>query len=78
VYSERGGLVVELYGKDKLIGKSLYNSDPYATEGLCCPKFFTRARYKWQGDHFQQEEKEEVLPNPEGHGSIMMTPYHPR
>jgi hypothetical protein len=78
VYSERGELIVELYGKDRLIGKPLYTSDPYATEGICCPKFFTRARYKWQGDHFQQDEKEEVLPNPEAHGSIMMTPYRPR
>ena len=78
VYSERGELVVELYGKDRSIGKPLYKFDPYATEGLCCPKFFTRARYKWQGDRFQQEEKEEVLPNPEGHGSMMMTRYHPR
>lgn len=76
-YAENGGLVIDLYGKDKLIGKNLYESDPFALEGVCCPKLFTRARYRWQGDHFQQEGKEEVLPNPEGHGTPVMTPYRP-
>ena len=76
-YAENGRLVIELYGKDKLIGKNLYESNPFALEGVCCPKLFTRARYRWQGDHFQQEGKEEVLPNPEGHGSLVMTRYHP-
>jgi hypothetical protein len=76
-YAESGQLVVELYGKNKLTGKNLYQSDPFTLEGACCPKFFTRARYRWQDDHFQQEEKEEVLPNPEGHGSLVMARYHP-
>lgn len=76
-YAENGRLVIELYGKDKLIGKNLYESDPFALEGVCCPKLFTRARYRWQGDHFQQEGKEAVLPNPEGHGTPVMTPYRP-
>jgi hypothetical protein len=75
--AENGRLVIELYGKDKLVGKNLYKSDPFALEPACCPKFFTRARYRWQGDHFQQEGKEELLPNPEGHGSLVMTRYHP-
>jgi len=70
-YAENGRLVIELYGKDKLVGKNLYKSDPFALEGACCPKLFTRARYRWQVDYFQQEGKEEVLPNPEGHGSLV-------
>jgi hypothetical protein len=77
IYPEGGRLVVELYGKDKLIGKNLYESDPYAAEGVCCPKFFTRARYSWQAGHFYQEGKEEVLPNPEGDAPLVMTPYKP-
>ncbi len=76
-YAENGKLVVELYGKDKLIGKNLYDSDPFASEGVCCPKFFTRARYRWQGAHFRQEGKAEVLPNPETHGSLIMPNYGP-
>jgi hypothetical protein len=76
-YTENGQLVIELYGKDKLVGKNLYESDPLASVGVCCPKLFTRARYGWQGNRFQQEGKEEVLPNPEGHGTPVMTPYKP-
>lgn len=76
-YAENGRLVIELYGKDKLIGENLYESDPLASGGVCCPKVFTRARYSWQGGHFQQGGKEEVLPNPEGHGTPVMTPYKP-
>lgn len=75
VYVENGRLVIELYGKDKLIGKNLYESDPYEAEGVCCPKFFTRARYTWQDVRFKQEGSEELLPNPEGHGSLVMARY---
>lgn len=73
VYAENGELGIELYGENKLIGKDLYGME----FGVCCPKVFTRARYKWQGKHFQQVEKEETLPNPEGHGSPIMAKYRP-
>lgn len=78
VYSEGGKLIIELYGKDKLIGKDLYQSDPYAAEGVCCPKFLTRALYSWQASHFQQQGKEEVLPNPEESARLLMSPYKPQ
>jgi hypothetical protein len=69
--AENGELIIELYGKDKLIGKDLYGGEG----GACCPKFFTRARYEWLGDHFQQKGTEETLPNPENHGSPVMEAY---
>jgi hypothetical protein len=73
VYADNGQLVVELYGKDKLIGKELYGMKT----GVCCPKVFTRARYEWRGDKFRQKGKEETLPNPEGQGSPVMQSYRP-
>jgi hypothetical protein len=72
VYADRGALVVELYGKDKVIGKNLYEGDPYTAGGACCPKVFTRARYKWRGDNFQQQGEGEVVPNSSGNGSLIM------
>lgn len=71
IYSENGGLVVELYGKDRVIGSDLFRGD----EGLCCPSSFTRARYEWRDNRFQLKGKPEVLPNPNGHGSPIM-PYY--
>ena len=76
-YAENGRLVIELYGKGKLVAKNVFESDPFALEGACCPKLFTRARYAWQGDRFQQEGSEEILPNPESSGSVVMAPYRP-
>jgi hypothetical protein len=32
----------------------------------CCPKHFTRSRYRWAGERFQQTGKQEVFPNPSG------------
>ena len=64
VYVENDELVVERYS-------------PVKSKGDCCPTFFTRARYAWQGKHSKQKGKEEVLPNPEGHASLVMTRYKP-
>jgi hypothetical protein len=72
-YAENGQLVVELYGKDKLIGKKLFGMEM----GVCCPKVFTRARYDWRGNKFRPQGAGETLPNPEGHGSPVMQPYRP-
>ena len=69
VYGEKGELVVELYGKGKVIGTDLYGPDGMSG-GDCCPTHFTRARYKWNGDRFVRRGKLEVLSNPEGHASV--------
>lgn len=71
VYAENGKLVIELYGKDRVIGGELYRED----EGLCCPSVFTRAYYKWTGEKFQQQSKVEVLRNPEGNAIVLMPEF---
>lgn len=55
MYAEKGELVIERYS-------------PLDAKGDCCPTLFTRARYKWHGERFQQDGKEEITANPEGHG----------
>lgn len=74
VYAENGELVMELYGKGKIIGGDLYAEDGM-TGGDCCPTHFTRARYQWQGNRFQQKGKEEILSNPVGGAPVVMPRY---
>lgn len=59
VYADNGQLVIELFGKDRVIGGQLYRGD----EGLCCPSSFTRTRYKRTGKHFEEISRA-VLENP--------------
>ncbi|SRR5258708_3200784 len=61
VYGENGELVVELEGKDKVIGRNLYEDDG-TKNGDCCPTYFTRTRYRWSGKQFQKSARPEVLP----------------
>lgn len=61
VLGENGRLVVELCGKDKIIGRNLYEDDGTHT-GACCPTYFTRTRYKWANNRFRRQGKSEVLP----------------
>lgn len=72
VYADNSELVVELFGKDRVIGEELYRGD----EGLCCPSSFTRTRYKWTGKRFQQIGKE-IFANPRGNASPIMPLYSP-
>jgi hypothetical protein len=72
IYAERGELVIELYGKDRVIGSELYKGD----EGLCCPSSFTRSLYKWNANGFQLAGQES-LPNSRGDASPTMPVYHP-
>ena len=62
VYADDGELVIERYNKNGLVGD-------------CCPNIFTRIRYEWQGNRFQEKGKEETLPNPDGNGSSIMPRY---
>lgn len=61
VYAEAGNLVVELNGKNKVLGTDLYADDGDHT-GVCCALHFTRARYKWRRSRFGLVGKPEVLP----------------
>lgn len=63
IYSEDGELLIELYGVGTVVGRQLESNEDV---GSCCPKHYTRSRYKWNGKSFKQDGKEEVLPNPSG------------
>jgi hypothetical protein len=68
VYAENGELVVELYGIGTIIGKELYGTEDV---GTCCPRHYTRTKYRWIQNYFLQDGKEEVLPNPSGSSAIV-------
>ena len=74
VYAENSELVIELYGKGKVIGGDLYAHDGM-TGGDCCPTHFTLARYQWQNNRFQQKDKEEIRSNPAGGAPVVMPRY---
>jgi hypothetical protein len=69
VYAERGELVVELYGRDTGVGDTANKEQA----GACCPKSFTRTRYRWRGRRFRQQGGREVLPNPWSNAELLMS-----
>lgn len=57
-----GEVVVELFGQDRYILGELETSKITGDEQqLCCPTFFTRTRYKWNGKNFQMQGKRETF-----------------
>jgi len=55
---ENGELVIELYGQDRfLLGATETSKITGDEEQLCCPNFFTRTFYKWNGRNFQMQGK---------------------
>ena len=55
---ENGELVVELYGQDRfLLGGTETGKITGDEEQLCCPTYFTRTHYKWNGKTFQLDKK---------------------
>lgn len=73
VYADNGQLVIELFGKDRVIGRQLYRGE----EGLCCPSSYTKTHYRWTGKRFQQISSE-VLLNPGGGANSVMPKYSPK
>jgi len=69
-----GELLIDLYGKGKMIGRDLY-ADDGMTGGDCCPTHFTRVRYEWREHSFQQKATEEILSNPTGGAPVVMARY---
>ncbi|MEZ5422914.1 MAG: hypothetical protein R2682_07465 [Pyrinomonadaceae bacterium] len=56
--AENGELVVELYGRDRFIlGQTETGKITGDEEQLCCPTYFTRSRYKWNGKNFLMQGK---------------------
>lgn len=72
VYSEDARLIIELYGKNKLVGR-LYEKE----ESVCCPTDFTRVRYQFSGNSFHPIDKPEVLHNPSEDDTVLMPEYKP-
>jgi hypothetical protein len=55
---ENGLLVVELYGQDRFIlGQTETGKITDDLEQLCCPTYFTRTSYKWNGTNFLMQGK---------------------
>ena len=55
---ENGEVNIELYGQDRYIVGELDTAKVTGDEEqLCCPTYFTRSRYKWNGNVFRLEGK---------------------
>lgn len=56
--AENGELIVELYGQDRFVlGETETGKITGDEEQLCCPIFFTRTTYKWNGKNFLMQRK---------------------
>lgn len=55
---ENGELIVELFGQDRfLLGQTETGKITGDEEQLCCPTYFTRTNYKWNGKTFQLQKR---------------------
>ena len=60
---ENGLVVVELYGQDRfLLGQTETGKIGDDREQLCCPTYFTRTLYKWNGNAFTMQGKRLTFP----------------
>ncbi len=83
---ENAELVVELYGQDRfLLGQTETGKITGDEEQLCCPIFFTRTSYKWNGKNFLMQKKRltysvenQSLPPVENLGDIVNNPAKAR
>ena len=77
VVGENGMLVVELYGKGKVIGTDLFADDG---TGAMTPEpfYYTRTRYKWTGSKFSRVGPIETLSDPKNFRIPIMSPLSHR
>ena len=55
---ENGEVLIELYGQDRfLLGQTETGKITGDEEQLCCPTYFTRTFYKWNGKNFLMQRK---------------------
>ena len=58
IRSENGELVVELYGQDRFVlGQTETGKITDDREQLCCPTYYTRSCYIWNGKNFLMQRK---------------------
>lgn len=74
IYADQGDVVVELYGKGKVLGSDLYADDGTKAE-TPYPYYFTQTRYKWNGTQFKQKGTPVIQSNSNNYGSPIMPPY---
>jgi hypothetical protein len=74
IYAESGKLVVELYGKGKVLGTDLYANDGTDAE-VPYPYNFTRTQYEWSGTEFRPVKVPEILSDPDRYGIPIMPAY---
>jgi hypothetical protein len=67
-FAEGGEFVLELWGPGNTLERT-FGSDG---TGLCCPWTFTRTRYQWLKQIFQQVGSPEILPNPRAEAQCPM------
>ncbi|HEY8561838.1 MAG TPA: hypothetical protein VIL74_15790 [Pyrinomonadaceae bacterium] len=64
IRAENGEVVIELFGQDRYIIGELDTAKVTGDEEqLCCPTFYTRSRYKWNGSVFQIQGKRLTFSN---------------
>ncbi len=69
VVADRGELMVELYGRDRVVDGGTSSDED--NMGVCCPRFFTRSRYEWRDGHFRLKTKQAALPNVQGNAAYL-------
>jgi hypothetical protein len=69
ISADRGEMVVELYGRDRIINGGTSSDEDNI--GVCCPRFFTRSRYEWRDGRFRLKMKEAALPKPQSDGGYL-------
>ncbi|MGE3467621.1 MAG: hypothetical protein AB7J13_11885 [Pyrinomonadaceae bacterium] len=58
IRTENDEVVIELYGQDRFIlGQTETGKITGDEEQLCCPTFYTRSTYQWNGNTFQMKGK---------------------
>ena len=66
---EGGNLIVELYGQDRFLIDGFETGKITGDEEqLCCPTYFTRTIYKWNGSAFLMQGKRLTYPIADPHG----------
>lgn len=58
IFPENGAVVVEIFGQDRyIVGEVETAKLTGDEEQICCPTFFTRSVYKWNGNDFRMQGK---------------------
>jgi hypothetical protein len=58
IYAENGEFTVELFGQDRFVlGEVETSKITGDEEQLCCPIYFSRVRYRWNGKNFLMQGK---------------------